>query len=258
LTRFALRMSGYIDKEKLMKLVGPVALLCCSALLAVGSAKAQESPSVNSSPGPAAASSPHQRSVTGSDGGETPTAGGASADSASSPHQQGTIRGDSKGQAMAADRDGADPAAFVKKATQGGMTEVALSKAAASKSRDASVKKFAKKMVQDHSKANDELTALAKGKGLEVPSSLDAEHQAIVQNINNKSGADFDTAYSKQMVTDHAKTVALFDGATQSRDTDLAVFAKKTLPILRDHKQLAGKLPGSGHTADDADPASKM
>src|SRR4051794_17014585 len=62
---------------------------------------------------------------------------------AAAPHQQGSMRGNRRHQAVAADHDGADPAIFVAKAAEGGMTEVALSKAAATKSSDPGVKKFA-------------------------------------------------------------------------------------------------------------------
>jgi len=142
-----------------------------------------------------------------------------------------------------------DPASFVTKAAQGGLTEVAVSKAAEASSQDPKVKQFAEQMVRDHSKANDELASLAKSKGLQVPTSLDAEHQAIVQKLSNKKGADFDAAYGKQMKEDHAKTVALFQAATKTSDPDLAAFAKKTLPTLTEHKHLAGELPGAMHSA---------
>ena len=62
-------------------------------------------------------------------------------------------------------------------------------------------------------------------------------------------GADFDAAYGKQMKEDHAKTVALFQAATQTSDPDLAAFAKKTLPTLTEHEQMAGELPGAMHSA---------
>jgi putative membrane protein len=154
-----------------------------------------------------------------------------------------------------------DPATFVTKAAQGGMTEIALSKAAATKSSDPGVKKFAEQMVQDHQKANDDLGSIARKKGLTVPDSLDAEHQAVVQKLNNKSGSQFDQAYGKQMALDHAKAVALFNGATQSTDPDLAAFAKKTLPTLKEHKQMAANLPGAAHSAgisESAKAAEKM
>lgn len=189
---------------------------------------------------------------------QAPTGSTADPSAASSPHQRAAMSGDSDAHKMGADRDGTDPAKFVNKAAQGGLTEVALSKAAASKSQDPTIRQFANRMVQDHGKANDELSGIAKNKGLPVPDALDAEHQAIVQKMSNKSGADFDRAYSKQMELDHAKTVALFEGATRSSDSDLAAFAKKTLPTLQEHKQMADKLPGAPHSAAGADPASKM
>jgi putative membrane protein len=208
-----------------------------AALLGVGAiltAQAQAPAAANPTPEPGAASSPHQRSVTGQDPDE--------ATAASSRHQ-GSAKGSGAGEKMAADRDGVDPGSFVKKAAQGGMTEVALSKAAATKSQDAKVRKFASQMVADHEKANDQLASVANKKGFAVPTSLDAEHQAVVQKINNRSGADFDAAYSKQMMSDHEKTVALFEAATKSTDADLAAFAKQTLPILKEHKHMASQLP---------------
>jgi len=154
---------------------------------------------------------------------------------------------------MAADKSGADPATFVKKAAQGGLTEVEVAKIASSKTQDPQIRSFAQRMVKDHSMANQELTTLAKSKGLQVPASLDAEHKAIVQKLSSKSGADFDAAYSKQMMEDHDKTIALFEGATQSSDADLAAFAKKTLPTLKEHQHLADALPGASHTASAGD-----
>jgi putative membrane protein len=206
-----------------------VTVLGLCAVISSTAATAAQSP-----PDPAAASSPQQqRGATGS----------GTAD------QQGPMRADPSHHRIGADHDGADPAKFVTKAAQGGMTEVALSKAAASKSSNADVKKFAEQMVQDHQKANAELSAIAKNKGLSVPASLDPEHQAIVQKINNQTGEGFDQTYGKQMAMDHAKTVALFEAATQSTDPDLAAFARKTLPTLKEHKQMAGKLPGATHSA---------
>src|SRR6187401_212280 len=50
---------------------------------------------------------------------------------------------------------------FLTEAASGGMTEVELGKMVATKSQNADVKKFGEMMVTDHSKANDELKALA-------------------------------------------------------------------------------------------------
>ena len=149
-----------------------------------------------------------------------------------------------------------NPAIFVNEAAEAGLTEVALSKAAKATSQDPKIKRFADQMVRDHGKVNEELTTLAKSKGLSVPTSLDAGHQAIVQNLSNQKGAEFDAAYAKQMQMDHEKTIALFRAAEHSTDPDLAAFAKKTLPDLTEHEHMANSLPGATRTAN-ADRAAR-
>ena len=136
------------------------------------------------------------------------------------------------------------PAVFVKKAAQDGMTEVELGKVALQKSQNAEVREFAQRMVTDHGKANQELAALAKSKGIDAPKKLDAEHQAMVKEFESKNGASFDSEYSHHMNMDHTKAISLFESASKSPDADLAGFAKKTLPTLKEHKEMAGKLPG--------------
>jgi putative membrane protein len=44
------------------------------------------------------------------------------------------------------------------------------------------------------------------------------------------------------MSLDHAKAVALFSQASNGSDKELAAFAKKTLPVLQEHKKLADSL----------------
>ena len=154
-----------------------------------------------------------------------------------------------------ASQEGAISASFVKNAALDGMTEVELGKIALSKSQDAKVREFAQRMVTDHSKANDELTEIAKQRNLEVPKVLDTEHKSLVQMLNSKSGAAFDSVYSEHMNDDHAKAVALFEGAISGSDQQLAAFAKKTLPTLKEHKKLAERLAGS-RTASGGDEKS--
>jgi putative membrane protein len=166
---------------------------------------------------------------------------------ASTPHQNDAMshdKGMMKGK-MGADSSGADPSAFVRKAALGGMTEVEAGKVAQSRASDPKIKAFAARMVKDHGKANAELAGIAKGKGLTVPMSLDGEHRSMIEELSARSGEDFDAAYASHMVMDHAKTIALFEGATKSSDADLAAFARKTLHTLKEHKQMADALPGA-------------
>ena len=63
--------------------------------------------------------------------------------------------------------------AFVKEAAIGGMAEVEISKIA-QKSENADVKRFADRMIQDHTAANDQLTTIAKGLDVAMPKALAA------------------------------------------------------------------------------------
>jgi putative membrane protein len=143
-----------------------------------------------------------------------------------------------------AERSIPEPKTFVMKAAQDGMTEVEAGKVALMKSQDPTIRSFAKRMVDDHGKANAELASIAKAKGIDAPKELDAEHQAMLDTLSAKSGPEFDREYSQHMNMDHSKAIALFESASKTSDPDLASFAKKTLPTLKQHKQLAEKLPG--------------
>ena len=50
------------------------------------------------------------------------------------------------------------------------MMEVAMGKLAEEKGQSDDVKSFGKRMVADHSKANDELKSIAQQKGIKLPS----------------------------------------------------------------------------------------
>jgi len=58
---------------------------------------------------------------------------------------------------------------FMKKAAKGGMMEVAMGNLAAQNGQSDDVKSFGKRMVTDHSKANDELKSIASQKGVTLP-----------------------------------------------------------------------------------------
>jgi putative membrane protein len=150
------------------------------------------------------------------------------------------------GATLAAEAEDSPPAptVFVQKAAQDGMTEVELGKIALRKSKNAEVRQFAQRMVTDHGKANSELAAIARTKGIDAPKTLDSKHKEMIQKLESADGAEFDSEYSSRMNMDHDKAIALFEAASESSDADLAGFAKKTLPTLKEHKEMASKLPG--------------
>jgi putative membrane protein len=134
---------------------------------------------------------------------------------------------------------------FVTKAAQDGMAEVALGELAARQASNNEVKQFAQRMVDDHSKANNELKELASKKGIAFPSEVSAKQRASQDRMAKLSGADFDREYMRAMVKDHDSAVALFEKESRSgSDPELKAWAEKTLPVLREHQKLARDLAG--------------
>jgi len=133
---------------------------------------------------------------------------------------------------------------FLLKAAEGGQAEVETSKLAASKASSTEVKTFAAQMVTDHTKANDELKALASSKGVTLPAEPSAKLKTELKKLEAATGADFDHKYASSMgVSAHRETVALFKRAsTSSRDSDVKAWAGQTLPTIEHHLKMAEDL----------------
>jgi putative membrane protein len=143
----------------------------------------------------------------------------------------------------AADKISADD--FVKKAGEAGTAEVDMGRLGAAKATNADVKAFAQRMVKDHTKANEELMAAAKKKGLQVPTSPGVMHKGMKEKFEHQpADKDFNHDFMEQMVRDHEKAVELFRTASADTtlDPDLRSLAKKTLPTLEEHLADARKL----------------
>ncbi|GAB3328648.1 DUF4142 domain-containing protein [Larkinella ripae] len=129
-----------------------------------------------------------------------------------------------------------DDSEFAVKAASGGMMEVELGQLAAQKGQNQKVKDFGTMMVTDHSKANEELKALAASKNITIPATLSEDHQKHVDDLTKLSGAEFDKEYIKLMVDDHKEDIDLFkDASFNAKDADVKAFAGKTLPTLQKH-----------------------
>lgn len=129
---------------------------------------------------------------------------------------------------------------FMMKAAQGGMAEVELGNLAKDHASSDAVKTFGQHMVDDHTKANDELKALAGRKNVTLPTEVDAKDKATMNRLSKLKGAAFDRAYMRDMVADHKKDVAEFQReANNGKDSDVKAWAAKTLPTLQSHLKMA-------------------
>lgn len=129
---------------------------------------------------------------------------------------------------------------FMMEAATGGLIEVKLSELAMTNGSSASVKMLGEHMVKDHSRANDELKALALKKGVNLPANITDDQQKKYRELFEKKGRDFDEAYSKHMVKDHKKDISLFKKeAKKGEDQDIKSWAAATIPVLEGHLQMS-------------------
>lgn len=138
-------------------------------------------------------------------------------------------------------------AKFMMTAGEGGIAEVALARLALERASSDAVKQYAQRMVDDHTKAGEELMQLAATKGITLPTAPDAKHMALMEKLRGKSGADFDRMYIKEAgVKAHQSMEKLFTKeSTQGKDADARAFAAKTLPTVQEHLRMAQDMSAS-------------
>lgn len=117
---------------------------------------------------------------------------------------------------------------FMKEAAKGGQMEVDMGKMAQQKGKSPEVKKIGDRMVADHSKANAELMAIAKKKGVDLSKEKPSSHKM--------DDANFDKEYLDMMVKGHEKNLAAFQAeAKEGSDRDVKAFASKTSTVIKKH-----------------------
>ena len=133
-----------------------------------------------------------------------------------------------------------DDAQWAVKAAEGGLWEVKLADLALTKSGSPKVKELAKHIKDDHTKANDELKALAAKKNITLPTSLSEKKQEKYDDFAKKTGSEFDKDYVENMVKDHKDDISLFKKEGENgKDPDVRSWASGKLSTLEHHLQMA-------------------
>lgn len=136
------------------------------------------------------------------------------------------------------------PRSFATQAATIGKAEIELGQLALLQTQTPSVRVCAQRMVKDHQAADAKLKKIAGQENLELPQSLDAEHQALKEKLSELKDEAFDREYAKAMAKGHDKAVALFEAAAEAPQMtpELKEFATATLPTLKQHMGLAHDL----------------
>lgn len=141
----------------------------------------------------------------------------------------------------------APDASFYKTLAQGGIAEVEAGKLAQQKGADPKVKDFGAMMVKDHSAANEQLKALAAGKGIDLPGSSSTSQMAAKARLEALSGGTFDKSYVEDQVKAHRDTVELLKKEIATgQDPDAKAFAQKVLPTVESHLHAINQIAAAG------------
>ena len=138
---------------------------------------------------------------------------------------------------------------FVTKAAIAGKFEIESSKIALNRSQNPQVKQFAQMMIDDHTRASDQLKATVQSNpNVQLPAGLDKKHQKMIDKLNSVDAKKFDKTYVDMQTKAHKEAVSLFkDYAHSGKDQSLKDFAANTLPVLQGHldhvKQVKSNLP---------------
>ena len=128
---------------------------------------------------------------------------------------------------------------FAERAAAAGAYEVQAGRLAAARSTDEGIKAIARKLVDDHTKAGDELASLARDKGMVVNATPDADQQKMLDKLNGLTGSEFDHEFLRQQEDAHTTALVLFQEEDRlGKDAALKGFASRTIPVLGEHKKM--------------------
>jgi putative membrane protein len=151
--------------------------------------------------------------------------------------QLGNMGGVKEGQQAAIDK------IFIKKAMQGGLAEEQLGELTLQKSNNDQVKQFARKMIDDHTKLNEQLRPVAQLLGVDIPTEVSKKDKSRISKMQALSGPAYDQAYIKDMVKDHKQDLSEFHMEV-SNGNSLAVknAAAQGSKTISEHLEMAQQL----------------
>jgi putative membrane protein len=127
---------------------------------------------------------------------------------------------------------------FIKVAAMSGLAEVQDGQLAESNG-GAAVQKLGLMMVTDHTKANDQLKAVAIRLGAPLPTAVSPHDAMVTEKLQSLHGASFDSKYLAGQKMAHEKAIALFKKEIASgSSSQLKMFATDTLPVLENHLKM--------------------
>jgi putative membrane protein len=132
---------------------------------------------------------------------------------------------------------------FAQLIAAGGLAMVELGKMAEAKAQQNNVKQFARRMIEDHSKTNDDVERLAKLAQISLSGEIGPDDVVMKQRLETLAGSGFDLAYIQGQLVAHQKAVLLLQYEIgQGQDSALQKLAAESLPAVIAHLRMARDL----------------
>ena len=133
---------------------------------------------------------------------------------------------------------------FIKQAVMGDTGEIEMGRMAERKGASPAVRAFGRRLVSDHTKSRRQAEMVARRMGVNAPEVAAPEARETARKLAGLSGREFDRQAAQAAVEDHQKDIAEFREEARTGHGPAAEHARKTLPTLQAHLDMAQKLGG--------------
>jgi putative membrane protein len=133
---------------------------------------------------------------------------------------------------------------FAMAASQSDQYEILAATVAEAQSQDPRIRTFARQMIQEHTRLDEDLRKAAMASGLPpLVSGMSSDQASLLSSLQSVRGADFDKTYARQQELAHAQAVAVEESfAAAGSDPNLRKAAEAALPAIRNHLKMAQQL----------------
>jgi putative membrane protein len=111
------------------------------------------------------------------------------------------------------------------------------------KSNNPQVKEFAQRMIDDHTKLNEQMKPVAQQLGLTPPDQVSKGDRKTMAKLQALSGSAYDQAYIRDMVKDHKQDLNEFQmEASSGQDQTVKDAASQGSKVIAQHLQMAQQM----------------
>jgi putative membrane protein len=135
-----------------------------------------------------------------------------------------------------------DGVKFLSAALQSALSDADLGAMASRRGALPETRRFGAVMQREQKRLFDALSAVARSKGIAVPTAVEEKRQALKDNLGILPGQVFDRAYALAMVQDSAAMTDGYRAASYSGDRDFESFGAQNLPIVAAEQKSAAAL----------------